>query len=249
VVAEAVFAGIRVRSTRRGALAAATPAVPPLGIAAFLRFYLPLMLTPVFLFLVTPVTSAAMSRMPRPLDSLATWPVVMGLVFTLRSAGFALSEAVVALLDRPGAWRAIRRVAATIAVATSGLLLLVACTPLAGLWLGRMSALAPRLVALGAGAAWIAVLVPGLTAIQCAYQGALVHAHATRAVSESVAWLLAATALVLVAGVAWGRAPGLPVALVAMTTGQLAQVAWLWFRSRGVVRALRERDRISAAAV
>jgi hypothetical protein len=205
------------------------------------------MLTPVFLFLVTPLTSAAMSRMPRALDSLAAWPVVMGLVFTLRSAGFALNEAIVALLDRPGAWCAVRRVALAIAGTTSALLLLVAATPLAGLWLGRVSALPPPLVALGAGAAWIAVTVPGLTAIQSLYQGALVHAHATRAVSESVAWLLAVTLLVLVAGVAWGGAPGLPVALVAMATGQLAQVVWLRFRARGVVRALVDRDRAAAA--
>lgn len=246
VVAESIYAGIRVRSTLRGPLRAA-PLGTALTTARFLRFYLPLMVTPLFLFLAQPLTSAAISRMPNPLDSLATWPVLSGLIFTLRSAGFALNEVVVATLDRPHAWPALRRLALAIAVATCALLLLTAATPLSALWLGRVSALPPPLVALGTSALWFAVLIPAMSAGQSLYQGVLVHAHETRGVTEAVLVYLGVTGVVLGAGVGSGRLPGLPVALLALLFGSLAQVAWLRLRARGAIHRLVAADRASSA--
>jgi hypothetical protein len=235
-----------VRSTVRGALRTAVAPGVPLTTARFARFYLPLMVTPLFLFLASPLASAAISRMPNPIDSLATWPVLSGLVFTLRSAGFALNEVVVATLDRPHAWPALRRLALAIAGVTCALLLLTAATPLAGIWLGRVSALPPPLVALGTSALWFAVLVPAMSAGQSLYQGVLVHAHETRAVTESVLLYLATTAIVLGTGVAWGRLPGLPVALLGLLFGSLAQVAWLRLRARAAIARLVAADRGAA---
>ena len=247
VVAEALYAGIRVRSTLRGPLRATVSSGPPLTTAGFAKFYLPLMVTPLFLFLAQPLTSAAISRMPNPLDSLATWPVLSGLIFTLRSAGFALNEVVVAILDRPQAWAALRRLALGIAVVTCTLLLITAATPLCGLWLGRVSALPPPLVALGASALWFAVLVPAMSAGQSLYQGVLLHAHETRGVSESVLVYLAVSATLLGAGVLSRRLPGLPIALLALLLGSLAQIVWLRMRARGAIQRLVAADRAAAA--
>ncbi len=243
VMAEAAYAGVRARPVVRGPLRAAASTGTPLTTGRFLRFYLPLMVTPLILFLASPLTSAAMSRMPSPLDSLAVWPVLSGLVFIVRSAGFALNEVVVAMLDRPGAWGALRRLALGIAFVTSALLLLTATTPVARLWLGRVSGLPPALVALGSSALWLGILVPALSAGQSLYQGALVHAHLTHGVSESVTLYLVVTTLVLGAGVIWGRLPGLTIALGATTLGALVQVSWLRMRAAGVVRRLVELER------
>ncbi len=203
------------------------------------------MITPLILFLATPLTSAAMSRMPRALESLAVWPVVSGLVFTLRSAGFALNEVVVAMLDRPGAWAPLRRLALALATVTSLLLLLTTATPLCALWLGRVSALPPPLVALGTGALWFGILVPAMSALQSLYQGALVHGHATLGVSESVTLYLAVTLVTLGVGLWWGRWPGLPIAVAATMNGSLAQVGWLRFRAGPVVRDIAGAERAS----
>ncbi|HUK62057.1 MAG TPA: hypothetical protein VLV15_01950, partial [Dongiaceae bacterium] len=249
VMAEAAYAAIRVRSVVRGPLRAAVSSGAPLTTPRFIHFYLPLMVTPLILFLASPLTSAAISRMPSALDSLAVWPVLSGLIFTLRSFGFALNEVVVAMVERPGAWRSLRRLALTIAFSTSSLLLLTATTPLGGLWLGRVSGLPPSLVALGAGALWLGIVVPALSAGQSLYQGALVHAHETRGVSESVLLYLVVTAVVLGIGVKWGRLTGLPVALAAMTLGGLAQVAWLRLRAGGIVRRLLTSERAAPAQV
>jgi progressive ankylosis protein len=238
VVAEAIFAGIRVRPVRHGALRSAPASEPPLTTRRFLTFYIPLMVTPLIMLLASPLTSAAMSRMPLALDSLATWPAVSGLLFTLRSTGYALNEVVVAMLDRPGAWQALRRLGAMIGLVTSSLLLATAATPLGGLWLGRISALPPALVTLGSNGLWFGVLVPAVSAAQSLYQGSLLYAHKTRGVSESVTLFLVVSALALGIGVAWRRLPGLPVAVAASALGSIAQVGWLRFRARGTVARL-----------
>jgi hypothetical protein len=82
------------------------------------------------------------------------------------------------------------------------------------------------------------MLLPGLNALQSLRQGVIVHSRATRAVTESVVLYLGATAAVLALGIVLRRPPGLWVAGVASTAGAAAQVAWLWWRSRGTIDAL-----------
>jgi hypothetical protein len=238
VVCEAIYATIRAHPVLRDQVWKAPPPAAPLTMARFIRFYLPLSVTPLILFFAMPVTSAAMSRMARPLDSLAVWPVLGGLVFTLRSVGFALNEVVVALIERPGAVAVLRRFTFALAATTSSLLLLLAITPLGFLWFGSVAALAPDLQALARAGLWVAILLPGLSALQSLYQGAIVHSRHTRGVTESVLAYLATSVLVLGAGVAWLRIPGLFVGLAALTLGTAAMVAWLRVRAGGVMGEL-----------
>lgn len=228
VAAEALYAWAAVRPVLAGPMReAAAPPGGPLTMARFVRFYLPLSLTPLFLFATMPLAAAAMGRMPRPLDSLAAWPALNGLVLSVRSTGFALNEVVVSLLDRPGAAVALRRFAVRLGLVTSIVLLVLAATPLGGAWFGRVAGLPTALATLAAAALWIALPIPGATALQSYHQGTIVHAHATRHVTASVLVLLGTTAAVLALGVAWQGAPGLLVAMGAAALGNLAQWAWL----------------------
>jgi hypothetical protein len=238
VVAEAVYAGIRVRPVLRDQLPAVDPAAPPLIPSAFLRFYLPLLVMPFFVFLAMPLTSAAISRMPSPLESLAAWPAMSGLVFALRSTGFALNEVVVAMLGRPGAARALRSFGFALAGTLVTLLLVMAFTPLGRLWFERVAALPADLVGLAAVGLALSAPMPGLSALQSLYQGALIHGGRTRAVTESVVLLLFASILVLGLGVATGRAPGLWFGAASMVVGNAVMVLWLRLRATPVLRAL-----------
>ena len=229
VVAEALYAGFAVRPVLAGPVRA-VPLPPPgeaLTMARFVRFYLPLSLTPLFLFATMPLAAAAMGRMPRPLESLAAWPALNGLVLSVRSTGFALTEVVVSLLDRPGAAAVLRRFAQRLALVTSLLLLVLAATPLGRAWFTHVAGLPTALVVLAATSLWIALPIAGATALQSLHQGTIVHARATRYVTESVLVLLATTGTVLGLGVAWGGVPGLYVAMVAAALGNLAQLGWL----------------------
>ena len=245
VMSEAVYAAIRVHPVLRDQVRKAPTPAQPLTMARFVRFYLPLSVTPLIMFLAMPMNSAAMSRMARPLDSLAVWPVIGGLVFTLRSVGFALNEVVVALIEREGAVQALRRFAFGLALITSSLLLLLAVTPLGGVWFGRVAALAPDLQALARTGLWVAIALPALSALQSLYQGAIVHSHQTRGVTESVVVYLATSIAVLGAGVAWLPIPGLFVALAALVLSTAAMVGWLRVRAAGVMRALEEGTRLT----
>ncbi len=241
VLAEAAYATIAVRPALRE-LRAAPAVAPPLGMREFARFYLPLMVTPLINFLAMPMGSAAMSRMPLALASLATWPVLSGASFTLRSVGFAFNEVVVSQLERPRAWPALRRFGLLLAAGSSGVLLACALTPVGERWFAGVSALPPALVPLAVvGLRWLA-LTPAVAALQSLWQGALVHSRRTRGVTESVLVLIGVTAAVLGAGVASQRAPGVWYAAAAMLLGGAAQDAWLAWRARPVIAELHARD-------
>lgn len=238
VLSEAWFVGARTHSALAD-LPAHDPAVPPLDRARFVRFYAPLAATSVLTLTILPLTSAAMSRMPLTMASLAAWPVLNGLTFTLRSLGFAYHEVVVATLGRPGAYRALRRFAILLAGTSSGLLGLVAATPLAAHWFAGVSGLSAALSALAERALWIAVPLPALSVAQSWFSGILVNRHATRGVSEAVALQLVVCAGVLGAGVAWGRVAGIQVGVAATLASMLAQLVWLSRRSAAHCASLR----------
>lgn len=242
VIAEAVFAGWAVRPVRARELRAAAPVTPALTLPAFLRFYLPLMVTPSINFLAMPLSAAAMSRMPLALESLASWPALSGIAFTLRAIGFAFNEVVVAQLDAHRPAPALRRFAVALSIGASGVLALLACTPLGGLWFSAVSGLEPALAALAAAALPLLALTPALSVWQSYWQGALVHSGRTRGVTESMVALLIVTVLVLWAGVAWNRPAGLYFAAGALLAGNAAQAAWLWRRGRHEYARIAARD-------
>ena len=241
VVSEAIYAGLRVRPVLRDQLRQTAPIEPPLTFRTFLDFYAPLAMTSLLNLLVQPIGSAALSRMPDALESLAVWPVVSGLVFMPRSLGFAYNEVVVAMLDEPRAVYNLRRFTALLATLTTALLLIIAATPLAGLWFGRVSALPPPLATLAHWGLWIALPIPGLTVLQSWYQGTLVHSRRTRDIAEAMAIFLLTTIAILWAGVAWGQVAGSYIGLVAFGTSLLMQNAWLWQRSRPDMQAVQAR--------
>jgi len=245
VLTEAVYAGLAVRPVLRDQLKLAEPVQPRLTFRAFLEFYVPLAMTSLLILLVQPIGAAAISRMPQALESLAVWPVVSGLVFMTRSLGIAYNEVVVALLDEPGSTHNLRRFATLLTALTTGILLLIAATPLAAFWFGRVSGLSLPLIALAQTAVWFALPLPASNVLQSWYQGALVHHRRTRGVTEAMGILLLTTSAVLWAGVAWGHGTGLHIALAAFGLGNLLQTAWLWYRSRPVMVRLEARDAAS----
>ncbi len=242
VVGEAFYTGRRVRPILAHQLRQAAPVTPRLTGRAFLRFYIPLAVTVLLTMLVQPLVSAALSRMPRPLESLAVWPVVWGLLILWQSSGIAYNEAVIALLDESHAVQGLRRFTAMLVALMTLLLFLMLLTPLASLWFGQVAALTPSLVALAQQGLWLGLLLPGLRILQSWYQGAITYSRHTRGVTESVAVFLLVCGAILGVGVAWGQLPGLYVGLAAVTAGLLLQTGWLWWRSRQVMQAVQARD-------
>lgn len=232
VTSEALFAGIKVQPILRTELRAAPPLEPPLTYRAFFAFYIPLVFTSLLSLIVQPMGSAAVSRMPDALSSLAVWPVVTGLVFMVRGLGIAFNEVVVALLDEPGAFKVLQRFTGILIAVTTAILLLLAATPLSGLWFRVVSALPADLAALAISAMWFALPLPAFSALQSWFQGRLLYSRRTRGITESVVVFLVVSLAVLISGVVWGRIIGLYVGIVGMVLSFGAQTVWLWLRAR-----------------
>lgn len=242
VVSEAIYVGLRVRPVIRDQLMVAPRVEEPLTLRSFSSFYIPLAMTSLLTLLTLPIGSAALSRMPMALDSLAVWPVVGGLVFMLRSLGVAYNEVAVALLDEPLAMNSLRRFASYLVAGTTFLLFLVAGTQLSTLWFGRVSALAPPLVDISRKALWFALPLPGLNVLLSWFQGLILNSRRTRGITEAVVVALCTTGLILTLGVLGGRTTGLFVSWTAFSLGALVQSFWLWRRSRPAVEVLKRRD-------
>ena len=238
VLTEAVFIWVRTRRVLRERLIKEPPLEEQLSFSTFSRFYIPLALTSLLTLMIQPLGSAALSRMPQALESLATWPVVFGLLFMLRSFGIAYKEVVVAMLDRPDPLPALRRFTAILALLTAALTVLITATPLADLWFRRLLGLSPSLTELARTGLWFGVLLPIFGVLQNWYVGFLVHIRRTHSITESVVVFLATCTLTLWIGVRWGEVPGLYIGVTAFTIGSCTQLGWVWWRSR---QAFRER--------
>lgn len=242
VVGEAFYAAMRVGPVLQNQLKPAPATADVLTPSSFLHFYVPLVMTSLLQVVVQPITTAALSRMPDPLETLAIWPVVFGLLIIWMSAGMAYTEAVVVLLDEPNSTASLQRFTSWLAWITSGLLLLMVMTPLADLWFRHVAALPPTLAEPARLALWIGVLLPALTVIQSWHQGTLMSERRTGGITEAMFLSLIGNVVVLAAGVLWGGAPGLYIGLFALMVGTLARSVWLWHRTRTTLYTRRQRD-------
>lgn len=238
VTAEAIYAAIRVRPLIKKELARDDPEHETLRGRAFLDFYVPLAMTPLITLSLGPFITAAMSRMPEALPSLAVWPVIHGLLFLLQSVGLAYNEVVVARMDRVDERPYLRRFAFGLGTTMSVLLLLVGLTPLADLWFAGFSGLAPELVSMAIGVVVLGVPIPFTRAVQSWYHGALVHARRTRGITESVVVFTIVCAAVLGLGIWRQDWRGLEVAIAAYTIARTTETLYVGYKARIALRAL-----------
>ena len=245
VVSEALFIGIMVRPVVNGELAQSPIVTPALTHQYFFKFYIPLALTSVVGFLVQPLGSAAMSRMPNPVDSLALWPIVAGLTFVFRCFGLALNEVVVALIDLPGASRKLQRFTLVLAVVTSSLAALITFSAVGPLIFTRFFGLNQTMTEFAIAAFILALPTPALSAYQSWYQGLVLNSRRTRSITEAVSIYLVTSAVLLFLGIVWPVLPGVKVSVGAIAIAMFAQLVYL---RRSALRHFREKSKATAAS-
>lgn len=210
----------------------------PLTLRRLSIFYWPLALTPLITLATISIGSAAISRMPRALESLAVWPVLGGLTFMFRSVGIAVQEVVVTFSDRTEFFHPLQQFVWLISLGASGTLLLIAATPLSTIWFESVAALSPELAALASSALWMAVVLPALSPWESYFQGELVSRGATTYVTQAVSLYLLGCSSILVFGIVYGQIAGLYVGVAATLTGISVQMWWLWKHSHGMRESL-----------
>jgi hypothetical protein len=219
------------------------PAGDPIPWKTFFAFYSPLALTSILNQIWQPIGSAALSRMPNALESLAVWSVVGGLVFMFRSIGFAYNEVVVALLDQPGSSLHLRKFALNLFKVITGLYILVAVTPLVYYWFTNVSGISPNLVKIARIGFWFAFPMAATSALQSWFQGAILFSRKTRGIPESTSIFLLTAVVILGFGISFGRITGLYVGMIAFSIANITQTLWLWNRSKKVRTFVSERDK------
>jgi len=213
----------------------------PLTLGRITRFYYPLALTSLIGLALQPMLTFFMGRAPSPVESLAVFPVIHALNFVFRALGLSYQEVVIALAGR-GFEHAIpvRRFALTLAVAVSLGYAVVTATPLARIWFGDVSGLAPELVAFAIVPALILIPLPALTVLQSYQRGVLVNARRTAPATWGTALEVAVVAVafpLLTAAFGW---TGVVSSGVAFVAGRLAAVVFL---VRPTVRAMEDVQR------
>ena len=152
VFIEAIFMFVCIRPMVRDLQQRDDAQEPPLTLRRLCAFYWPLALTPLVMLATLSIGSAAISRMPRALESLAVWPVLGGLTFMFRSVGIAIQEVVVTFSDRPHFHQPLQQFVWLVSLSASATLLLIAATPLSTVWFESFAALSPELSALASTA-------------------------------------------------------------------------------------------------
>lgn len=216
-----VLARPAIRTLRR------QPAISELSLRKLVVFYLPLAVTPLMTLATLPIISAALSRMPMALDSLAVWPVLGGLTFVFRSVGFAFQEVVIALSARREMILSLKYFAAGLACCTTGTLLFIAVTPLAAFWFDSVAALTPHLSLMAQQGLWIALLLPLFSPWDGFFNGILVQHGLTKCVTQAVFLYGVGCSTLLGLGVLYGKWTGLYVGLFAVLFGLILQTTWL----------------------
>jgi len=206
----------------------------PIRRDSFIKFYLPLAMTPLMTLLIHPAGAAGMSRMPEPLSSLAAWPVVYGLVFLTRGLGLAFNEVVVSLAGRPGGKTQLSRFARILAISTMGILAAIAFTPLGQLWFKNVSGLSPTLTHLSSVTIMFAILMPGYSVYQSWYGGLLIYHHKTKGISQAVMVYVCMAVIGLWLGSTVATVPGIYWTINVFVFSGLCQTFFLRYRYKGI---------------
>ncbi|CAN5383240.1 hypothetical protein BH10BAC6_BH10BAC6_01570 [soil metagenome] len=207
-------------------------ATPP-SMRDVLRFYIPLAMTSIIGFVVTPMLAFFLGRTRNPVESLAVLPIVDSFVFFFRSFGFSYQEVGIALLGENNKnYKQIKRVGMIILFATTGVLAIVAFTPLSVFLFVHAYGLTESLAAFAVLPTMILVALPALSVLYSLQRAVLIVARKNIVVTWStiieVGWILVSMIVVL----AVFDLPGAVAAAIAMLVGRVLANGYLAVKTR-----------------
>jgi hypothetical protein len=152
-----------------------------------------------------------------------------------RAAAFALPEVVIARTDGEATFRPLRRFSLSLTAASTVFMIVFLATPLIGFYLLVVQDLTAPVAAMAREGLLIFLALPGLTTMISWLRGLLIDASATGAVNGGMAINLIVTTAFLFLGISQNW-PGINSAAIALTLAAVAELVFLWWRTRGVLR-------------
>jgi hypothetical protein len=226
VVAEAIYAQLVSAPLVAEHFGAEQSKASHLSYRELVGFHWPLAASNLLFLFTQPLIAAALARSPEPEVALAAWPVLNGLFFISRSLEMALPEVVIAHHDEPGSQAALTRFSYIVGLVCTGLLALVAFTPLSDVYFRTLIGVDAELALIAERGARLGVLLPLAMAAVCLARGLLTSRRITRPQAYAMALELAVLAAVLVASVLL-RWPSVPAAAAGLTLSMSAEALYL----------------------
>ncbi len=238
VLSEALFISIVARRLSANALSDEVKGQSLTYLQLF-HFHAPLAMMSLMSITAQPIVSTGLARAPFPTESLASWPTVWGLTMIICGFCQPVQETTIALVENHRSLGAVRRFGLLIGIGASALLALIALTPLADFYFGRMIGLSPRLLPFAHSAVWLMMDYPLLMAVEAMLRGVLVKQGRTKDVRLAMGVYLVVLGAALVIGITAGWGTGVQVAAVALHLAILSEIALLAWQAMTVVRTLR----------
>lgn len=195
------------------------------------RFYLPLAASGLLMTLQQPVVTAGITRTPNPETALAAYGIALNIAVLLESpVQMLLPTANAVVRDQPS-YRLLHRFTISIGLALSGLLFLVASSPLGSLTVSRLIG-APSAVARQVlPALLVMALWPLVVGWRRFHQGLLIRRGHTRAVGYATACRLLTITAVVTLAISRYDWPGAFVGCLALMAGAIVEAAVVTARS------------------
>jgi hypothetical protein len=145
----------------------------PLTYRQIFQFYYPLALTSMLALGVHPLVAFFVGHSLMALESLAVLPVINSLVFIFRAMGLSYQEVAITLIGKKGEfYSVVKDFALILGLSVVIILGIIAFTPLASFWFGKVSGLSIDLVHFSIFPLQMMVLMPGLS-VMLSFQRAL----------------------------------------------------------------------------
>jgi hypothetical protein len=196
---------------------------------------------------VQPVVTFMLGSGRMALESLAVLPVVQAFSFLFRSFGLAYQEVGVALLtDRLESYRRLRDFGMKLALVSSGALGLIAFTPLAHVWFGRVSGLSEELTQLAIVATRILTLLPALTVLLTVERALLIHERRTRPITGATGVEVVTIVAVCAVGIYLLDGIGVYAAAAALLFGRIGGNVFLTVPCVRAIERLKRTEPVAA---
>ncbi len=203
-----------------------------------LRFFLPLALVLVLNNGVRPLITSAMTRLPEPVLSLATFPVAYGVFHLVYLPVSVLTQMVIAYVRDQASHTAMRRFIPTVCLLAWAGLLLASFTPVIDFYLSAILGVPEDVRVAAVPAVRILSLYIVLAIFQVRYQGLLVAARRTSSTQLATFLNVGAACVTLLIGYFIGTIPGVILGCIAYVVGFAVETLALRRLAGSIIRAL-----------
>jgi len=208
-----------------------------LSYSEIIKFYLPLALTSLLTLGVQPFVTFFIGSSPMALESLAVMPVVTSFVFIFRGLGLSYQEVVIALINNQKEnYLSLKKFAFQLAAVLAGVLIIIAFTPLADIWLRNISGLEKSLADFSRLPLMIMAIFPAFTVWISFQRAIIVFGKLTSSITIGTAIEFIVIISVLMLMIKYFSAVGAVAATTAFVIGRLCADLFLTIPFRKIIK-------------